>query len=141
MVAMGLGRGLLCRYTDRMSHGLRSPTNARLIIIASALTIAVALCYAQTARHQFVNYDDHRYITMNPRVQQGLTLDNLRLAFTTFEVANWHPLTWLAHMLDCDLFRVRDDQGNVTQWAGGHHLVNVLLHAANAALLAGRIHL
>jgi Flp pilus assembly protein TadD len=66
------------------------------------------------------------YVTENARTQQGLTWDNVRWAFTTFESSNWQPLAWLSHMLDVELFGL---------WAGGHHLTNVLLHALNTALL------
>src|SRR5208282_4215027 len=58
--------------------------------------------------------------------QRGLTLGGLVWAFTTFHAANWHPLTWLSHMADCEFFQLN---------AGAHHAVNALFHAANSALL------
>ncbi len=74
----------------------------------------------------FVNYDDDRYVTMNPQVQKGLTPENFRWAFTHPVADNWHPVTVLSHML-------------VYQFCGlkpwGHHFINVLLHAVNAALV------
>lgn len=103
--------------------------NRQDILIAAGLAIAILMCYAQVGGHAFVNYDDHRYITQNPRVQQGLTLDNIAWAFTTFEVANWHPLTWMSHMVDIEMFGV--------ERAGLHHLENVLIHIANTVLLFG----
>jgi protein O-mannosyl-transferase len=96
-------------------------------MVAAALALAIIAAYAQVRHHQFTNYDDHRYITQNYRVQQGLTLENFGWAFTSFEVANWHPLTWLSHMLDASVFG-RDN-------AGAHHLMNVALHIANAVLV------
>lgn len=100
-------------------------------IIGAALVIVTIIAYLPAISAEFVIYDDHRYITMNPRVQQGLTFDNIAWAFTTFEVANWHPLTWMSHMLECSIFRRADG----TQWPGGHHLINVLMHAANTLVV------
>jgi len=74
----------------------------------------------------FVNFDDDLYVTDNLHVQQGLTWDGLRWAFTANVAANWHPLTWYSHMLDFQSFGLRP-------W--GHHLLNALLHGANTALL------
>ncbi|MHC5182670.1 MAG: tetratricopeptide repeat protein [Planctomycetota bacterium] len=75
----------------------------------------------------FVNYDDDIYVTENPNVLEGLTLDGAKWAFSMDGYAsNWHPLTWLSHMLDCELFG---------QDAGLHHLTNLLLHTANSVLL------
>jgi tetratricopeptide (TPR) repeat protein len=105
-------------------------------VTTCALVLALAVCalYWPVRTFEFVNYDDHRYITHNPRVQQGLTADNIAWALTTFEVANWHPLTWLSHMLDVSVF------GGEGQAAGWHHLVNVALHALNGALLLIVLH-
>ena len=72
------------------------------------MTLAV---YAQVMSHQFIILDDKRYILENPIVKQGLTLTGIAWAFTTFHAANWHPLTWLSHMLDCQMFGLN---------AGGH---------------------
>lgn len=74
----------------------------------------------------FVNYDDPQYITENPIVQRGLTLENVKWAFTTFHFHNWHPLTWLSYMADCQLFGVN---------ARALHLVNLGLHLANTLLV------
>jgi len=87
------------------------------------LTLAV---YAQVATFDFVNFDDPDYVYSNPVVRQGLTWHGVVWAFGDFQIANWHPLTWLSHMLDCELFGVRP---------GWHHMVNVLIHSANASLL------
>jgi Tfp pilus assembly protein PilF len=91
-----------------------------------ALVALVLVLYWQVAGHEFVNLDDQDYIVANPRVRQGLTWDGIGWAFASFHSANWHPLTWLSHMLDCQLFGLAPR---------GHHITNVVLHAANALLL------
>jgi Flp pilus assembly protein TadD len=82
--------------------------------------------YAQTARHGFVNFDDDHYVYENPHVRKGLTRESVAWAFTAVWSSNWHPLTWLSHMLDCELFGLK---------AGCHHLVNVFFHILNSLLL------
>ena len=94
-----------------------------LCLVLVAIIWAV---FGQSARFEFVNYDDQQNIYENPVVQQGLSLAAVGWAFTHTQVANWIPLTTLSHMLDCQLFGLR---------AGGHHLVNVFWHAAAAVLL------
>jgi protein O-mannosyl-transferase len=94
-----------------------------LCLCLGLVTLAVFL---PVAWQGFVNYDDSDYLTENRHVQGGLKLGNLFWAFTTGHASNWHPLTWLSHMLDCQLFAL---------WAGGHHLVSVGFHIANALLL------
>jgi protein O-mannosyl-transferase len=98
----------------------------RLVAACAALALLAVAPYLQTARFGFVNYDDTVYVTENARVLGGLTLDNARWAFTTGYNANWHPVTWLSHMLDMSLFGVRP---------GAFHLVNAGLHAACTVLL------
>lgn len=90
------------------------------------LITAVLLVYWQVGDHEFVNYDDNVYITENAQVQKGLTSEGIIWAFTTNHTGNWHPLTWISHMLDCELYGLN---------SRGHHLNNVLLHMANAILL------
>ena len=99
---------------------------SRASLIAFVLATVTLAVYWQVTAFDFVNYDDHRYVTKNQRVLDGLSADNIRWAFSTFEFSNWHPLTWLSLMLDADLHGDR---------AGGYHLTNVIVHAANAALL------
>ena len=91
-----------------------------------ALAVVTIATYAQVFDHEFVTYDDPDYITANPHVQAGLTWTGAAWAFSTGEAANWHPLTWLSHMLDWQLFGAQ---------AGMHHLVSVLIHAASVLLL------
>ena len=82
--------------------------------------------YAQVIGHRFTTLDDPTYIQDNPMVNRGVTLPGLAWAFTTFYAGNWHPFTWIAHMIDSQLFGM---------FAGGHLLVNALIHAANTLLL------
>ncbi len=99
---------------------------ARAALLAAALAVATALPYLQTASFGFVTFDDPGYVRDNPIVVDGLTADGVARAFGEARMANWHPLTWVSHMLDVELFGMD---------AGAHHLVNVALHALNAALL------
>jgi tetratricopeptide (TPR) repeat protein len=99
----------------------------RLTIIAGlVLVLATLAVYGQVRSYQFINFDDNIYITSNPIVQEGFTLKGLSWAFTTTRGGNWHPVTWLSHMLDCQLFGLNP---------GGHHLTNIALHLANSLLL------
>jgi tetratricopeptide (TPR) repeat protein len=84
------------------------------------------LVFGQTLHHEFVNYDDGEYVLKNSQVTRGLTLEGIAWAFTHVHSSNWHPLTWISHMLDCQFYGLNP---------GGHHLTNVLLHAATAILL------
>jgi Tfp pilus assembly protein PilF len=88
-----------------------------------AITLIV---FGQTVRQGFLNFDDNEYVQDNAMVRRGLTWDGVGWAFTHTHSANWHPLTWLSHMLDCQLFGLN---------AGGHHLTNVILHASASMLL------
>jgi tetratricopeptide (TPR) repeat protein len=97
---------------------------ALCIYLALALTTFAA--FSQVRNHDFVNYDDTYYVTENRNVKAGLTRDSIIWAFTTGHADNWHPLTWLSHMLDCQLF------GTDPGW---HHLTNLLLHITNTLLL------
>jgi tetratricopeptide (TPR) repeat protein len=95
-------------------------------VIGLLLALATLLAYLPATHDRFINYDDDDYITQNQVVQRGLTWAGVKWAFTTRHASNWHPLTWLSHMTDCELFHLNP---------GGHHFVNVLFHAANATLL------
>jgi len=96
------------------------------LLIGIILGFATISVYWQVHRHEFVFFDDNQYVTNNYTVQAGLTKAGLIWAFTTFHAANWHPLTWLSHMLDCQLFGLN---------AGMHHLTNLWFHLANTLLL------
>ena len=106
----------------------RGTLNGRWVILAVCVFLAavVWLVFGQTLRHDFVNLDDGAYVYKNPQVSRGLTIEGITWAFTRSHASNWHPLTWISHMLDCQFYGLNP---------GGHHLTNILLHAANAILL------
>ena len=90
------------------------------------LALLVIAAYARVAGNGFVGLDDEDYVTGNPRVLAGLTWDGIAWAFTTTRAANWHPLTWISHMIDVELFGLH---------AGAHHLVSLAIHAASTLVL------
>jgi tetratricopeptide (TPR) repeat protein len=90
------------------------------------LVLLTLAFYNPIVHNGFTNFDDNVYITQNDHVRAGLTWNTVKWAFTSFDAANWHPLTWLSHALDCQLFKLNP---------AGHHYVTVLMHAANAILL------
>jgi Tfp pilus assembly protein PilF len=91
-----------------------------------AIILLTVVVFSPVMRHDFINLDDNVFVYENPSVTAGLTIEGIRWAFTTGHEVNWIPLSWLSHMLDVELFGLRP---------GGHHLVNLLLHAANSGLL------
>ena len=103
-----------------------SRTSPRTLAVAAALWLATFLLYWPVHGFEFLSYDDGDYVTGNPHVLGGLTGANVGWAFVHFHSSNWHPLTWISHMLDVTLFGLQP---------GPHHLVNVALHSTNAALL------
>ena len=106
---------------------MNSKTDYRLVVLISLCLVTVIIgVYHQTMSFDFVGYDDELYVTENLHVQKGISLEGIKWAFTSFHSANWHPLTWLSHMLDCQLYGM-----NPT----GHHWTNVELHIANTLLL------
>lgn len=94
-----------------------------MLVILIAL---VAAFFLPVAGHQFLLWDDPIYVTRNAEIADGVTWNGLVWAFTEFHAANWHPLTWVSHMIDVELWGM---------WAGGHHLSSVFWHALNVALL------
>ena len=95
-------------------------------LICLALALGTAALYWPITSHPFILFDDEEYITVNKHVITGLSWDNFRWAFTNNEAANWHPLTWLSHQLDCTLFALD---------AGAHHFINLLFHVVNTLLV------
>jgi len=96
-------------------------------LLGVSLVVVALLLYAPAIHHGSLQlWDDDAYVAANPHVRSGLTLANVRWAFTSLEQSNWHPLAWLSHMVDCQLFGLDP---------GPQHLVNLLLHAANVFLL------
>jgi tetratricopeptide (TPR) repeat protein len=104
-----------------------SSTRRAVELICLVLVLVTLGVYAGVLQHNFVNYDDFDYVLENPHVQGGLSPSGVIWAFTTGFASNWHPLTWLSHMLDCQIYGI--------DHPGGHHLTNLLFHAANSVLL------
>jgi tetratricopeptide (TPR) repeat protein len=96
------------------------------IIICVVLAGATLLPYIQVRNHAFITLDDDMYVTNNRMVLAGVTGPGLKWALTSQDASNWHPVTWLSHMVDSELYG---------SWAGGHHLTNLALHLANTVLL------
>lgn len=98
----------------------------KLLLVCALLTIATLVTYSSILGNDFINYDDPDYVTANDVVKNGLRWEGIKWAFTTGHASNWHPMTWLSHMLDITLFGLKP-------W--GHHLTNLLLHTINTILL------
>jgi hypothetical protein len=96
------------------------------LFIALVLVFFILVLYWPATGFDFINTDDALYVYENLNVKAGLDSKAVAWAFTSFEAANWHPLTWLSHMLDVELFGMN---------AGGHHFTNILLHALNVLVL------
>src|SRR5277367_6485853 len=96
------------------------------IILCLLLAVATIALYYPVSKHAFLTFDDHDYVTANSHVRDGLRWSTLQWAFTATTAANWHPLTWISHALDCQLFGLNP---------AGHHLDSALLHTVDAVLL------
>src|SRR3984893_3929643 len=107
-----------------LSHATTFGRPDRIIMLG--LAVVTFAIYAQVIGHQFITLDDPTYIKENPMVNRGVTLTGIAWALTTFYATNWHPLTWISHMIDCQLFGTN---------AGRHLLVNALIHVANTLLV------
>src|SRR5207245_9992730 len=106
---------------------LKEPESSLRALYLCLLLVAITwLVFGQTIGHDFVNFDDHVYVYDNPLISRGLTVDGLVGAFSHSHARNWHPLTTISHMLDCQLFGLN---------AGGHHFMNVFLHTIAVVLL------
>ena len=103
-----------------------APGSKRNLILCLLLVTGTLAVYNAVNQNGFVNYDDDIYVTANRHVQAGLRVSTIQWAFTSFDAANWHPLTWLSHALDVQVFKLNP---------AGHHYINVLLHCANVVLL------
>ena len=111
----------------RSSRSSTAIVSRWLILGVCVFLIAITwLVFGQTLSHEFVNFDDHVYVYENPVITGGLTLPGIIWAFTHSHARNWHPLTTISHMLDCQLFGLN---------AGGHHFTNVFLHTIAVVLL------
>jgi protein O-mannosyl-transferase len=107
------------------SHSLLSREKRSMVLCLSLVLVTLAF-YNPVVHNGFTNMDDDGYVTDNTHVQAGLTWATVKWAFTSIDVANWHPVTWLSHAVDCQIFKLNP---------AGHHYVNVLFHATNVFLL------
>ena len=98
----------------------------QIAIVCAVLVLATVFIYRGVRTSEFLTYDDLGYVQDNQRVHQGLTEKSIEWAFTSFDVSNWHPLTWISHMVDWQLYGANPS---------GHHMTNVYLHSASAILL------
>ena len=110
----------------RQVEGFRLGGNVQPLIISLVLIAATFIVFWQVRHHQFVSFDDYRYVVENPYVVRGLTFRSVIWAFTATHASNWHPLTWLSHMLDCGLYGLNP---------GGHHVTSLLFHIASTLML------
>src|SRR5436309_1388414 len=110
------------------THPMKAPKGEgrKVLLICLFLLLSILAVYWPLASHQFINYDDQDYLTDNLNVQAGLTWKGIVWAFSTGYAGNWHPLTWVSHMLDCQIYGMN---------AGVHHVTNLLLHIGNTLLL------
>src|SRR5262249_33732018 len=99
---------------------------APAVLLCILLMLLVGWTFYPVVHNDLINLDDPSYVALNSHVQQGLTWDSIKWGFSTVETANWHPLTWLSHILDYQLFGER-------VW--GHHLSSLILHCLNTVLL------
>ena len=107
-------------------RGRRAKSRVTGLLVCLGLVAVTWAVFGQTLAHDFVNFDDHVYVYENPLVVRGLSTEGIIGAFTHTHAQNWHPLTTLSHMLDCQLYGLN---------AGGHHLTNVILHTTSVLLL------
>jgi Flp pilus assembly protein TadD len=114
------------RRDETAAHVALGQFGVPVWMLAALLAVATLAVYYPATRNSFVDFDDPLYVTQNQHVQAGLSWRNVAWAFRSIDAANWHPLTWISHMADCQFFGL-----NPT----GHHAVSVLLHASNAVLL------
>jgi tetratricopeptide (TPR) repeat protein len=98
----------------------------QIAAVCIVLAVVTVVAYRGVRSNDFLTFDDDVYVVDNPHVQQGLTMQSIAWAFTSFDQSNWHPLTWISHMVDWSLYGKNP---------AGHHITNVCLHAANAILL------
>jgi hypothetical protein len=105
--------------------------NSRALLLAGLLALITLAAYWPACHYDFVDYDDDSYVFENDTVRAGLSWWGLEWAVVDQHASNWHPLTWVSHMLDCQLFGLN---------AGAHHLTSVFIHCANAALLLLLLH-
>ena len=127
------GRPIVRRNCSAGPHDATRPgwsgvaSRRRQTLLASLLLVLMTLAlYAPAARYPFINFDDYSYVKENHHVQAGLTWKTVIWSLSTMEQSNWHPLTWLSHALDCQIFGLNPI---------GHHVTSIWMHAVNASML------
>ena len=120
----GMEAGIVCSDCGGGPPGL--PDRRRLALVSALLFALVLGTFLPAIRGGFNGLDDPNYITLNPHVQHGFDAREVRWAFVAVRAGNWHPLTWLSHMLDCRLFGLH---------AWGHHLTSIVLHALTTVIV------
>jgi hypothetical protein len=113
-------------YRNQESLTNNNLTRRLPLLLGVLLVILPLLAYSRVQNFEFINMDDPLYVTDNPPVRNGLTLGGVAWAFTFNDISYWHPLTWLSHMVDCELYRLNPR---------GHHFTNLLFHMASTLLL------
>jgi protein O-mannosyl-transferase len=113
-------------FVPPSASGSFQSSGRQTLVLGLLLFVASLALYSPVGRHPFVNYDDDRYVSDNAHVRDGFSWESVKWAFTSYDESNWHPVTWLSHMLDCQLFHLNP---------AGHHYTNAVLHALNAVLL------
>ena len=121
-VSAAMGR----RGAGANEAAIRARARRTSIAVSALLVLVVLGLFGRVAGHEFLTYDDNEYVTGNAEVRAGLTAHGVVWAFTTAHAHNWHPLTWVSHMMDVQLFGLHP---------AGHHVTSLLLHAANTVLL------
>ncbi|MFH0997708.1 MAG: hypothetical protein V1844_19765 [Pseudomonadota bacterium] len=109
-----------------MSKTIKNSAFVRAVFVYSVIVLATLSVYLPVRNFDFVVYDDDKYVFNNSRVKEGLTFKNVLWSLTATEASNWHPLTWISHMIDIQVFGMN---------AGGHHLTSVGFHILNTVLL------
>ncbi len=117
---------MVSRRSSAESRPARASLRRTDWLLCLTLALTTVVLYERCLSNDFINFDDRTYITENGHLRSGVTLETVHWAFTTYYAGNWHPLTWLSHALDVQVFGLNP---------AGHHAVNVLLHALNAVLV------
>ena len=112
--------------SNRAVSNEASTNNKLLLILGLALAAVTLIVYSPVGSHPFVHYDDSQYVYENAHIKEGLSWETFTWALTATDASNWHPVTWLSHAMDCQLFGLDP---------GGHHWMSAIIHAANAFLL------
>ena len=124
MTSVGVSPGK--EIQSRPAAGVFASPQRQKFGLAILLVVATVALYYPANGHPFVNFDDNLYVTENLHVTAGLTWQTVKWAFTTFDQGNWHPVTWLSHAADCQLYGLNP---------AGHHQTNLVLHVCNVVLL------